>query len=266
MYFQGGTLTGAKYGGLTPPDFTGLYAWYRATDGITFGAGSYVKSWNDLSGNGNHFEARTTAGVPVNSSGNLFNTSNGLGIKLAGTSGNPLVTDGDLFKVLVDGRPNTVIVVMKANNLLSSQNIIRSNPQTALNTVTLLLQVVSGVPRLVWQIRDNNNLIVNSQQNIPTLGANAGTVFSTINYGYNNGVTNPFQSYFNNELVLSSPYTSTPSYVSGNAFAYLPSASIFMYEMIFIDNTGKTEARILDEHYRLHTEYINLRYPNLYIS
>ncbi|MFL9845451.1 hypothetical protein [Flavobacterium rhizosphaerae] len=273
MHIEGGLIEGFKYGGLSPLDFGGLAAWYKSTDGVDLAFGNLVTQWNDLSGNNRHLDTifnlvdlTTLAYSP-----RLYNTDNGLGIRfydsriVMGCS-----TDLEFKKMLYDGRPMTMIIVVKINSYLGAANInfISTGSQhfdygsyrLSLPTPTFMS---SGVRKGTYS--SATTILSNSigAANVPPLGNN---VISVIDTGYTPANNHRFL-YINDPSAAktSGKFSESPPVLSDNYLIEIKAGEgNYLYEIIMYDNTGKSQAQILDEHTRLYNEYIAIRYPNLY--
>jgi len=265
MYLQGGTIEGVTYGGVSPLDYSGLIGWYKASQGVDLVNGSSITRWKDLSGNNNHLVPKSTSGATVSQIGSLVNTVNGLGVTRILSGGALTCENVNMHKPLVDGSPTTVILILRTNNLTSSIPVIQAIPQANTNIWIFSFNqpVSTNPPQIVNRLYDNAGLKVNMLTTAAYVQPSQGAVYSTINYGYNNGVVNPFTFLFNNEVKATAAYSAAPVYVAGNPIAYLPSPLTYMYEMIIYNNTGKSKSQIDLEHTNLNVDYIKQQYPNL---
>ncbi|KGO91757.1 hypothetical protein [Flavobacterium subsaxonicum] len=259
MYVQGATAEGIRYGAVSPKDYTGLIGWWKASEGVEFSQGSSISKWKDLSGNENHL-------VPENgqsSAGRLINTVNGVAITRLGAGNYLVCTNVDMHKTLLDGSPNTVIIIMRTNNLTSSVTLIRAWPQIGLNTIIWGINQPDAIPNILSRAYDNTGLKANILSSAPYILPSQGAVYMNVNYGYGSAVVNPYQFFFNNTFKNSAAYSGMPIYVSSNPFSFLPNAAIYMYEIIIYNNTGKTVSQIDYEKDTLYNDYILKQYPNL---
>jgi len=265
MYFQGGTIQGVTYGGVSPLDYSGLVGWYKASQGVDLINGSSITRWKDLSGNNNHLVPKNLTGGTVTQIGSLVNTVNGLGITRILSAGGLTCENPDMHKPLIDGSPTTVILVLRTNNMTSSNTLLQALPQSSANTWLFGFNqpVSANPPQILNRVYDNAGLKVNMLSTAAYVQPSQGAVHSTINYGYNNGVINPFTYLFNNEVKATAAYSGPPVSVTGNPLAFYPNALIYLYEIIIYNNTGKLKAQIDLEHTTLNVDYIKQQYPNL---
>jgi len=261
MYLQGTIAEGMRYGAVSPKDYTGLIGWWKASEGVEFSQGSSISKWKDLSGNENHMVPESNQ----NTAGRLIGTNNGVAITRLGAGNYLVCTNIDMHKILLDGSPNTVIIIMSSNNVTSSQNILRSFPQSGINFYLFAINQTSEVPNILFRSYDNTGLKASILTAAPYISPSQGAIYMNVNYGYGSAVVNPYQFLFNNVLKASTAYTSAPVYVSGNPFSFLPNAAIYMYEIIIYNNTGKSVAQIDHEKNTLYNDYILKQYPNLFL-
>ena len=269
MNLEGVKIEGARYGGLTPLDYGGLQAWYKATDGVKLYTGNQVKSWDDLSGNNRHLTAINRGTLAqVNSAGNLINTSNGLAYSNDnGTAGLSCITDYTFKKMLYDGRPMTCITVFKITTFVTSTGFrfLASSISTSGNGF-----FQHGAPTASYPIRTlNQGTIIANNDMVNAFTGTGGHVVSVIDIGYvSSSSTQHRRAFLDGVENNRRKFTSAPSTLddSTSPFSLQASSNNALYEVILYDNTGKSEQQILDEHSRLITEYINPRYPNLYTS
>lgn len=83
--------------GVSPLPVTGAALWLDATvtSSITYGTGSNVSQWNDLSGNGRHFSQATTTKQPIHTA----SMQNGLyGMKMFSTTQRSMTCSGYTFQ------------------------------------------------------------------------------------------------------------------------------------------------------------------------
>jgi hypothetical protein len=269
MNLQGATLQGGKYGALSPKDYSGLAAWWRATDGVEFYNGNYVHKWKDLSGNGRDFIAyNPNTSTIAENAGTLGNTVNGVGILCSTTNIYVCLEDTTFKKILYEGSPITLIIIYRiiiyqSNTgfpfLFAGQNISSAG------------RFVVGSPNNGQQIIRTYNSGSNSiADNITGVffSEPGGHILSVLDYGYNSD--SPLlhrRSYIDGNLKSEKKFTSPPSALTDTTPLTLQggASANAIYEIILYDNTGKTKAQIDYEHNKLYNEYILKRYPNLFL-
>lgn len=288
MNFEGGQLEGARYGGLTPLDYTGLAAWYRATDGVTFMRGNGVSQWNDLSGNNRHLISALNGTLqPSDVHGAVYNTISGL--MIAGGDGNRrlyCLSDTTFQNMFYDGRKLTIIMIFRNNFLPLNQgyNFIQTTPVGGSRDVGGYFSFGCTSPngnQAHRVLKDNVEVAGNDTGN-GSLTAPKNYITSVIDYGYNASSPNLHRKVYIRENTTATfvqtlkterkfnqtPATSSPNGVFTVAFgggSTLSTSPNGMYELIVYDQTGKSELQIIEEHDRLYQEYINPRYPNLFL-
>jgi hypothetical protein len=268
--YQGVELQGVSNGGITPKSFGGLQAWYRSTDDITFGVGTGVSGWKDLSIYGRHLTAinRSTL-APVAAAGNIFNTPNGLAYSNDnGVFGLACLSDYTFKKMLYDGRPMTVIVVFYIRTFMTNTGFRFVSSGILPNGAAGYLQ--HGAPTANYAIRTlNGSTTIATNDIVNAFTGTGGHVTSLIDIGYDAASSLLHRrAYLEGVEKNKVKFTSAPSLVDDLSapFSIQSGPQNAIYEIILYDQTGKTEAQILAEHSQLITDYINLRYPNLYTS
>ncbi|MFL9844723.1 hypothetical protein [Flavobacterium rhizosphaerae] len=282
MHIEGGKIEGFKYGGLSPLDFSlngELAGWWRATDGVQFLTGNYVDIWRDISGYGRDLVSYTNNSNSYHVyMGRLENTQHGVAIGGGDGSARMLCPSDTAFKTMFyDGRPITIFIVFKCNYITgggfnfigSTDNVI--TPDYGRFTIAAPTTFGIGMSTQKWTSGASTNIADNR---IPADDTAIGAqVISLVDLGYNaTSSTLHRKSYLNNVLKKEQKFSQAPGTGNdGNMFTVTfggrqgnGTANNHIYEIIIYDNTGKSQAQILDEHARLYNEYINIRYPNLY--
>jgi len=237
MYLEGAKIEGFKYGGVSPLDYSGLKAWYKASDGNEFLKGNLINKWRDLSGNGNHLMPQSGG----TSAGELVNTVDGLAVTRLGAS-NALVSSNPALQQLVsDGNSNSsmLIVMRTANTTASLSNFIRGVPNGSTNTIVFDISQPASLPRIRIIILDNTGTKISIITDAPYFLPNQSAVHTIVNYGYGSSVPTPFQYRFNNDLKTSVNYLGVPVYVPTSNFGILPNPLLYLFKVIIYDNTGK---------------------------
>jgi hypothetical protein len=257
MEFQGGSIEGGGYGDLSPKDYPGLQAWYRATDGVEFSRGTVVRRWKDISGNDRHLLNASNAGAELaGSSGNIINTAYGLAYtQVNQTSGMSPVNSGTWHNFLYNGSPYTILIVMRS--VVSNSNFI-------FNTTTNLggagtIGSTSTFSTGNMSLRPNNH---SSLDNFGNIAVNKNYVYNLTSYGYNNGITPATVFSINNSPKISGNFTSSPVGVTARGTLYLSCINVPIYEVIIYNQTGKSQTLINFELNNLFEIYIKNRYKN----
>jgi hypothetical protein len=267
MEFKGGSLLGAKYGQLSPLDYTGLKLWVRGTDGMAFLRGNSIKQWSDLSGNGNHF---ITGATPY-----VINTIYGPSVKAGGNgSANlSLVSSLGTFNFLGNGSPNTVMFVGSSSCTISAPSSTGSFGTWGggFTTANSTLQIAKVSPPGTT----NSNFVIQNAGSGSTTGSfspatpvtRPGNLFEISHYG-NTGL--PYKIAMKANGVITRRWTAytnapDPAQVMTNPYLFLPqgNASVF-FEIIIYDHTGKSQLQIESEMANLSELYIKKRYPGIY--
>lgn len=275
MEFEGGILEGAVYGGLTPADFDGLMAWYRTSDisSSDIITSNYVGVWRDLSGNGRHLDTFFNKVNLITSIyyPRLYNTIHGYGIN--GTNVQMAMgcsTDTDFKKVLYNGSAVTLIVIYRQVSAYTSTNqnmfstgslhydysLYRMGMPTATFMANQVTKGVYGSSTTIWSAPLNSSTI-------PSVD---GAAFCLIDTGYDS-VNNHRYIYVNNETTprSSGKFSAAPATLSDSYMIEVTTPpNGYLYEIILYDNTGKTATQILNEKDRLMSEYVKIKYPNIY--
>lgn len=268
MYGQGFTIQGAKYGGVSPADFTGLAGWWRATEGITFANSSFINKWNDISGNNRHLQATVNAtGLAQTSYGRLENTANGLGVTDGNSSGClACLTDTAFRKMFYDGRPITVLLVFKINAIQSSTGYaLISTGLTSANGLFTINAPTATLPIRTLNV-GGSTIANNDFLNVFTVPG--GHIVSVIDFGYDAALSFTHRkAYLDTVLKTQVKFSATPSAVVDSSFFKVQPGSTgnTIYEIIIYDNTGKSQTQITAEHSSLYTDYLLKRYPNLFL-
>jgi hypothetical protein len=174
MHLTGIALSGLSNQGISPLDFSGLKAWYRATDGIeTVTSYKRVSGWRDLSGGGLHLNS--------SGGGEISETVNGPGYTSFSGTPEPLTckVNPPAFNCFINGSPCLIIQVYTNTTAFGDNGGISIN-----NTA----------PRLDWSVQQNSNRpfrLTGLKTSMDTFGASANQKMLAyfVNYGYQSGTS-----------------------------------------------------------------------------
>lgn len=259
MYLNGGSLQGFVYGDLSPLDYTGLAAWYRATDGVELLRGSTISRWRDISGNGRHLTRMDNQGGAATGTVNMIvkSTSYGLAVgQVNATTGLGNLSSDPWHKFIMDGTPFTILVISRTG----------SNVGSAPNT-TVAGAILNGAGTFTIGAQSNSNMPVrwNNHASIDYFGylaANQNNVYALNCYGYNNGYNPDMKFFINGTVRTSGNYTSSPVGVIPRGYLWLNPNLSNLYEVIIYNQAGKSQLQIEFEVGNLLEIYIKKRYKN----
>jgi len=270
MEAKGCTLTGLRYGGLSPVDVPGLKFWLKASNGATiFGSSGAVSFWKDLSGNENHLTPiNLSTGNPGLRAGRLIQTVNGVGYVNGLTTTDLVCVNPSADNFLYNGSPSTLFLVFRtpADLTLNSPVMLRGYPLTNRSAIATNFFRADGSSNLIQVIKYNtagaiSDARITSAFTNGTVLPNQNVIYCVQDYGYSSGIVNPIKLLYNNVLKGQGAYSGVPDNETVANSLRVTQTIFPLYEVIAYDNTGKTQAQIDIEYNMIVTEYITKTYP-----
>jgi len=262
MFLQGGSIQGARYGGVSPLDFNGLKFWFRASDGVDLLRGNIIKRWKDISGNGNHLVPASGKSYGLR----YYNSAFGRYVSgIAGGSTEPLnCINNGVQKLLTDGSPYSVILIINTGPVNSSGGLT-GQPANMFPIYAIAISSNAGTRSVTRLIQNTITEIgVNANGSLNYFSDNQNLLVADVGYGYLTSGRD-LTTWINSVPAASTDWINPPSLLAPpNKFAITGDTGVKFYEIIIYNHTGKDRPQINDELNKLTTEYINKRYPNFY--